>query len=108
MLAVRPNAVRLSTNGDGLDGRIAHAAYLGGRMEYGIQLPGIETEPFAIVPNVTTPHHAGQAVRVTVDSTGIAVVYPEYKTVKDPYGDGETQSNKQRLFLASLRLSVSM
>ena len=77
MLAVRPNAVRLSTNGPGLPGRIAHAAYLGGHMEYGITLPGIETELFAIVSNVTTPHRPGQDIHVTFDPAGIAVIRPE-------------------------------
>jgi iron(III) transport system ATP-binding protein len=77
LLAVRPNAVRLSADGPGLPARIAHAAYLGGHMEYGITLPGLDTELFAIAPDVTTPHIAGQDVHVTFDSSGIAVVRPE-------------------------------
>ena len=77
MLAVRPNAVRLSSDGSGITGRIARAAYLGGHMEYGIELPGIETELFAIVSNVTTPHRPGQDIHVTFDPTGLAVVRAE-------------------------------
>ena len=77
LLSVRPNAVRLSTTGPGLKGRIAHAAYLGGHMEYGIDLPGIDVELFAIAPDVTTPHRAGQDIHVTFDPAGIAVVRPE-------------------------------
>jgi hypothetical protein len=46
-------------------------------MEYGITLPGLDTELFAIAPDVTTPHIAGQDVHVTFDSSGIAVVRPE-------------------------------
>ena len=77
LLAVRPHAVRLSPTGDGIPGRIAHAAYLGGHMEFAVALDGIAAELFAIAPETATPLAAGQAVRVTFDPAGLAVVRVE-------------------------------
>ncbi|MCC6718049.1 MAG: ABC transporter ATP-binding protein [Acetobacteraceae bacterium] len=77
LLAVRPHAVRLSATGDGLAGKVAHAAYLGGHMEYGVELPGIEDELFAIATDIAQPLRAGQDVRVRFDPGGVAVVRAE-------------------------------
>jgi len=74
---VRPHAVHLSAAGPGLAGHIAHAAYLGGHMEYGVALDGIEAELFAIAPGVAQPFIPGQQVRVDFDPNGIAVVRPD-------------------------------
>jgi iron(III) transport system ATP-binding protein len=76
-LAVRPHAVHLSPSGEGIPGRIAHAAYLGGHMEYVIDLPGIGTDLFAISSDIAEPIAAGQDVGVSFDPAGVAVVRPD-------------------------------
>ncbi len=74
LLAVRPHAVRLCPAGEGLAGTIAHAAYLGGHMEYGVALLGHDEELFAVATDIAHPLTAGQDVRVTFDPAGLALV----------------------------------
>ena len=77
LLAVRPHAVRLSAAGPGIAARIAHAAYLGGHMEYGVAIPGFEAELFATGGDVSAAFADGQDVHVSFDPAGVAVVRPE-------------------------------
>jgi iron(III) transport system ATP-binding protein len=77
LLAVRPHAVRLAAAGPGIPARIAHAAYLGGHMEYGVAIPGLEAELFASGGDVSAAFADGQAVQVSFDPAGVAVVRPD-------------------------------
>jgi iron(III) transport system ATP-binding protein len=70
-------AVRLSAAGPGIAARIAHAAYLGGHMEYGVAIPGFEAELFATGGDVSAAFADGQDVHVSFDPAGVAVVRPE-------------------------------
>ncbi len=72
LLAVRPHALRFGA--DGMPARIAHAAYLGGHMEYGVALPGHDEELFAVATDIAHPLVAGQEVRVSFDPAGLALV----------------------------------
>ena len=76
LLAIRPHALRFAPaeGGTGIPGRIAHAAYLGSHMEYGVTLEGHEAELFAVAPDIAQPLPAGQQVRVSFDPAGLAVV----------------------------------
>ena len=77
LLAVRPHSVRLAPSGPGIAARIAHGAYLGGHMEYGVSLPGLDSELFATGGDVSAALADGQAVYVTFDPAGVAVVRPD-------------------------------
>ncbi|MCX7378732.1 MAG: ABC transporter ATP-binding protein [Alphaproteobacteria bacterium] len=72
LLAIRPHALRFGA--EGIPARIAHAAYLGSHMEYGVMLEGHDVELFAVAPDIAQPLAAGQAVRVSFDPAGLAVV----------------------------------
>ncbi len=72
LLAVRPHALRFGA--DGMPARIAHAAYLGGHMEYGVALPGHDEGLFAVATDIAHPLVAGQEVRVSFDPAGLALV----------------------------------
>lgn len=68
-LAVRPGAFQMSADGDGLDGRISTAAYLGDHIEY-----EIETEAGQLfVIDDTTSRALEPGIRVTLRFRGVGV-----------------------------------
>ncbi|WP_109451515.1 ABC transporter ATP-binding protein [Azospirillum sp. TSH64] len=80
-LAVRPNAIRLTSDqdpSDGLLGRVHFAAYLGDHMEYevAVALGGREVMLFARTPDVDAPLSVGDAVCVGFAPRGVTVVPP--------------------------------
>ena len=72
-LAVRPNAMRLVTQG-GILARVTKAAYLGSHMEYEFSIDGVADNVFVILADVATPLAAGAVVTIALDPAGIAVV----------------------------------
>jgi iron(III) transport system ATP-binding protein len=76
-IAVRPQAFRLRSGGPAageIAGTVRKAAYLGGHMEYGILLDGLDMEVFAITGDVMTPHSEGERVGVGIDVAGAAII----------------------------------
>jgi iron(III) transport system ATP-binding protein len=73
-LSIRPQALLLARNGNGLSGRITRAAYLGSHMEYWIALEGLDKELFVISPDVEAPFAVGDPTRATLASDGIALI----------------------------------
>ena len=75
-LAIRPRAVRLGGEADGLTGRIDKAAYLGDHMEYLVAVDGLMRELFVIDTNVAAPRAAGAVVGIALDAEGAVLVPP--------------------------------
>jgi len=73
-LSIRPHSLLLARGGGGLEGRIARAAYLGSHTEYWVAVAGIDSELFAVAPDVEHPFAPGDAVAVTLAPAGIALV----------------------------------
>jgi iron(III) transport system ATP-binding protein len=73
-LSIRPHALLVAPYDGGLGGRIAKAAYLGSHMEYWVTVEGLDKELFAVARDVESPLVAGNAVSVSLDRTGIALV----------------------------------
>jgi len=76
-LSIRPQALLLVPGGAGPDrlpGRIARAAYLGSHMEYWVAAEGLTQELFVIAPDVMAPLAPGDAVAISLASSGVAVV----------------------------------
>jgi iron(III) transport system ATP-binding protein len=62
-VAIRPESVRLSDPGNGLDGEILKAAYLGDHLEYTVTTP--VGELFVIDHSVAAPRPVGSSVSVS-------------------------------------------
>jgi iron(III) transport system ATP-binding protein len=73
-LSVRPQALLLTRDTDGMTGRITKAAYLGSHMEYSIAVSGLDRELFVIAPNVEAPFATDDVVGVTLARAGVALV----------------------------------
>ena len=73
-LAIRPRAVRLGVDTNGLTGRIAKVAYLGDHMEYQVTVDGLAKELFVIDANVAVPRETGAQVGIVLGADGAAVV----------------------------------
>ncbi len=73
-LSIRPQALMLSRQGDGLNGRIARAAYLGSHMEYWVSIAGLERQLFVISHDVESPFEVAGEVAVTLVHSGVALV----------------------------------
>jgi iron(III) transport system ATP-binding protein len=64
-IAVRPEAVTLSAEGEGLPGRILRAAFLGQTREYEVETPAGQV--FVVTPAAAPAFAAGDAVRCRLD-----------------------------------------
>jgi len=73
-VVVRPEAVRLSSSGDGLDGTIARSTYMGSHSEYHVATP--LGNLFVIAPDRAGRRALGEAVKVTFDLDGVVLVAP--------------------------------
>jgi iron(III) transport system ATP-binding protein len=64
-LAVRPEAVTLAAEGEGLPGRIQRAAFLGQTREYEVETPAGML--FVVAPAALPPFAAGEVVRCRME-----------------------------------------
>jgi len=72
-LAVRPEAWRLDDpESRGVPGKVTKAAYLGGYCEYSVALP--QGEQFVVSPDVRRVRGVGDAVSLSLATSGIAII----------------------------------
>ena len=71
-LAVRPGAFRLSGDGQGLEGRVATAAYLGDHIEYEIETAA---GPLFVIDDTSSAAVApGSGIRLQFRGVGVALI----------------------------------
>ncbi|MFD1796154.1 ABC transporter ATP-binding protein [Paracoccus aurantiacus] len=71
-LAVRPGAFRVAETGDGLDGKVATAAYLGDHIEY--EIDSGAGRLFVVDDTSTTAFAPGTPVRLQFRGVGVALI----------------------------------
>ena len=71
-LAIRANAIRISSGEDGLSGRVVTSAYLGDHVEYEIETP--LGRLFAIAADADTPLPQGSPVTLGFGPRGLALI----------------------------------
>jgi len=74
-LAVRPHAVRLSSD-TAANGTVRRAVYGGDHMEYDVMVNGYKDMVFVVDPNVSAPFAEGAEVSVTFSATGLSLLPP--------------------------------
>ena len=80
LLAVRPQALRLSPSdggGSGLRGVVRKAVYLGSHLEYEATIDGLDAEILVIDRDIARPLPTGTAVAVDIQPEGAALVPAE-------------------------------
>ena len=71
-MVLRPHQIHLSDGGEGFDGNITYAAYLGNQIQY--TLDGQLGPIFAIADTTANPFKVGQNVRISFDNAEIRLV----------------------------------
>ena len=71
-MVLRPHHIRLSEKGEGFEGNITYAAYLGNQIQY--TLDGKLGPLFAIADTTANPYRMGQNVKISFDTAEIRLV----------------------------------
>src|ERR1700690_1243789 len=73
-LAIRPHAVHLSRDADGVRGIVGRVVYGGDHMEYDVKVSGFDDPVFVIDTNVSAPFMEGSEAQVRFFVTGLSLL----------------------------------